>query len=97
MNKPGQKTVYLGMKHKKSWIKLTVAGLASALLFSNCVTSYDSYGRPIQTVDPAAVAVGAVALGAVAYAVGKNNRSHYRHHGHYRHYGHRYSHGGRHR
>ncbi|MCP5538187.1 MAG: hypothetical protein H7A51_18390 [Akkermansiaceae bacterium] len=74
------------MEHRKSWIKLTVAGIASALLFSNCVTSYDSYGRPIQTVDPGAVAVGALALGAVAYAAGHNNGHH--HSGHYRRSGH---------
>ncbi|MBT8043407.1 MAG: hypothetical protein KJO79_00530 [Verrucomicrobiae bacterium] len=78
------------MEYKKPWIKLTVSGIASALLLSNCVTSYDSYGRPIQTVDPAAVAVGAVALGAVAYAAGKDNRRHYRHPGYYRNSGYGY-------
>ena len=80
------------MKHKKSWIKLTVAGIASALLLSNCVTSYDAYGRPIQTVDPAAVAVGAVLLGTAAYAIGHNNSGHNGHHyrsSGYRHHGHR--------
>ncbi len=64
------------MEHKKSWIKLTVASIASALLLSNCVTSYDQYGRPIQTVDPGAAAVGALVIGAAAYAIGENNRSH---------------------
>lgn len=77
------------MEHKKSWIKLTVAGMASALLLANCTTTYDSYGRPVQSVDPVAVAAGAVILGAVAYSAGKddrsNHRSHYRsHHRSYR-------------
>jgi len=75
------------MKHKKSWIKLTVAGIASALLLSNCVTSYDQYGRPIQTVDPGAAAVGALVVGAAAYAIGHNNSHSGR--GHYSGYGHR--------
>ena len=84
--------VYIDMEHKNSWIKLTVAGIASALLFSNCVTSYDAHGRPIQTVDPAAVAVGAVLLGTAAYAIGHNNSGH---NGHY--YGSSgYHHGGHH-
>lgn len=96
MNISAEILVYPGMEHKKSWMKLTVAAMASALLLSNCVTSYDSYGRPIQTADPAAVAAGAVILGVAAYAVGKNNRSHHKHyrrgHGHHGHHGYR-SHG----
>ncbi len=83
------------MERNHSWVKLTVAGIASALLLSNCVTTYDRYGRPVQTVDPAAAAIGAVAIGAVAYAAGKDDRHHhsshhrYGHHGHYRGHGYR--------
>jgi len=84
-----------GMKHKLSSIKLAVGAIISALFLANCTTTYDSYGRPVQSVDPVAAAVGAVALGAVAYSVGKNNRhksyytpSHYRHRGHSYHRGH---------
>ena len=69
------------MQQKKSWLKFIVAGVTSALLLSNCVTSYDRQGRPIQTVDPAAAAIGAAAIGVIAYSAGKNNSSH--HHGHY--------------
>ncbi len=72
------------MEHKKSWIKLTVAGMASALLLSNCTTTYDAYGRPVQSVDPVAVAAGAVILGAVAYSAGKDDR--HRHRSHHRSY-----------
>lgn len=39
----------------------------------SCVTSYDRYGRPIQTVDPVAATVGAAVVGAVAYNAGQNN------------------------
>ena len=83
------------MEQKNSWIKLTMAAIASALLLSNCVTSYDYEGRPIQTVDPAAAAIGAVAIGAIAYSAGKDNSSHhYGHHGGYG--GHRGGHRGYH-
>jgi len=39
----------------------------------SCVTSYDRYGRPIQTVDPVVATVGAVAVGTLAYNAGQNN------------------------
>ena len=82
-------------ERKKSWIKLTVASIASAMLLSNCVTSYDQYGRPIQTADPAAVAIGALALGAIAYSAGKSDGDyhggrHYRSRDYGHHGGHRY-------
>ena len=69
------------MKHIKTRLKIIVTGLASVLLFSSCVTTYDAYGRPVQTVDPGAAAVGAVLLSAAAYAVGHNNSHHYGHYG----------------
>jgi len=75
--------VYIDMEQKNSWIKLTVAGIASMLLFSNCVTSYDAVGRPVQRVDSRAVATGALVLAEVAaYAILRHNYSHHRHHGH---------------
>lgn len=87
------------MERKKyTSLKLTVAGIVAALGLSNCTTTYDAYGRPVQSADPAAVAIGALALGATAYAIGKNNRPKHRHyHGHrghdYGHYGHYRRHG----
>ena len=68
----------------KKYSKMTFAGvvLLASLGFSSCTTSYDAYGRPIQTVDPAAAAIGAVAIGAAGYAIGRNNSNdyHYNHH-----------------
>ena len=55
---------------------LAVIGLSS------CTTTYDAYGRPVQSVDPAAVAIGAVALGATAYAIGRNDSYGYGYGGH---------------
>ncbi|MGJ8676010.1 MAG: hypothetical protein ACSHX0_00690 [Akkermansiaceae bacterium] len=66
------------MKTKNSWIKLTGLGLVSALLFSNCVPTYNARGQLVQTVDPAAAVIGAVAIGAIAYSVGKDNRRSHR-------------------
>jgi hypothetical protein len=45
----------------------------TCLTLCSCVTSYDRYGRPIQTVDPVVATVGAVAVGALAYNAGQNN------------------------
>jgi hypothetical protein len=48
----------------------------------SCSTSYDSYGNRQQSVNPAGVAIGAVALGALAYSIGKDDgkrKEHRRH------------------
>jgi len=51
----------------------------------SCTTSFDSYGNRRQSIDPASAAIGAVALGVIAYSVGKNRgerrerREHRRH------------------
>ncbi|BDS08063.1 hypothetical protein NT6N_31030 [Oceaniferula spumae] len=86
------------MTNSFSSIKLAAGAVVAALMFANCSTTYDSYGRPVQSVDPVAATAAAVAVGAIAYSAGKNNRNHYHrnyyrghyrghHHGHYR--GHR--------
>ncbi len=93
MNKWRADHVHIGMEHNKSWIKLTVAGLASALLLSNCVTTYDAAGRPVQRVDSRAVATGALVLAQVAaFAIVNHNYSHRGHHGHHGHRSHRRHH-----
>ncbi len=60
-------------KHRS--LRLTVMAIVAALGLSNCSTTYDAYGRPVETVDSGAVVLGAVVLGLAAYAIGKNNRS----------------------
>jgi len=47
-----------------------------AIGMSSCTTAYDAHGRPVQVVDPAAAAVGALAIGAAAYAIGNSNNDH---------------------
>jgi len=55
----------------KNLMRLT-ASLVIGAMCASCSTSYDSYGSRRQTVDPAGAAIGAVALGALAYSIGKD-------------------------
>lgn len=55
----------------KNWVKAIAAGLLGVMMVS-CTTTYDANGVARQTVDPAGVAIGAVALGAIAYSVGRS-------------------------
>lgn len=76
-----------------STIVTATALLALSASITSCTTTYDSYGRPVQSVDPGTAAAGAVAAGALGYAIGQNNdndrryygsgyrRPYYRHHG----------------
>jgi len=64
---------------------IAIAGIA--LTSTSCMTTYDAYGRPVQSVDPGAAAVGAAAAGAVGYAIGRNNdHDHYYYGGGYGHH-----------
>ncbi len=47
----------------------------------SCMTTYDAYGRPVQTVDPGLAVAGVAAAGLIGYAAGNNNNHH--HHGYY--------------
>lgn len=59
-----------------------VALVASVGSGVSCMTTYDSYGRPVQSVDPGLAVAGIAAAGVLGYAAGNNNDNH--HHGHYR-------------
>jgi hypothetical protein len=85
------------VKTMKTTATLVTAGVL-ALASTSCTTTYDAYGRPVQSVDPGAAVAGAAAAGAVGYAIGRNNRDrdyyyypHYRG-GYYRHRGHWHHH-----
>ncbi len=58
---------------------LALAGLV-AISGSSCTTTYDYYGRPVQSVDPGVAMAGIAAAGLVGYALA-NDRHH--HHGGY--------------
>ncbi|MCU0777007.1 MAG: hypothetical protein MUF86_04990 [Akkermansiaceae bacterium] len=50
---------------------------------TSCMTTYDSAGRPVQSVDPGLAVAGVAAAGLVGYAIANNNGGHR----HYRGYG----------
>jgi hypothetical protein len=53
---------------------LLIAALGSSI---SCMTTYDSYGRPMQTVDPGLAMAGVVAAGMVGYAMADDHRHYY--------------------
>ena len=57
---------------------------------TSCMTTYDAYGRPVQSVDPGMAVAGAAAAGLVGYAIANNNNYY---HGGYN-YPHHYYRGG---
>ena len=62
---------------------IAVTALAGSAM--SCMTTYDAYGRPVQSVDPAAAVAGAAAAGILGYAIANNNNDyHHHHHGYYR-------------
>lgn len=58
-------------------IRISAATLAFATI--SCMTTYDAYGRPVQSVDPGAAAALAVGAAAVGYAIANNNDNHHHH------------------
>lgn len=57
-------------------VPLVVACVASSV---SCVTTYDTYGRPVQTVDPGLAVAGVAAAGLIGYAVANNNDNNHYH------------------
>ncbi len=51
----------------------------------SCMTTYDSQGRPVQSVDPGLAVAGVAAAGLIGYAAANNNDDRH-HHRHYREY-----------
>jgi hypothetical protein len=65
------------------------AAAVCAALFSgvSCMTTYDAYGRPVQSVDPGVAVAGIAAAGLIGYAAGDDNdRRGHNHRGYYRGY-----------
>lgn len=70
----------------KSLIIKTVAVLTAIVASTSCMTTYDAYGRPVQSVDPGAATAGVLAAGVLGYAIANNNDDdhHHHHRSHYR-------------
>lgn len=71
-------------------IRIIAAFVALALAISStsCMTTYDAYGRPVQTVDPGLAVAGIAAAGLIGYAIAEgdddDNHHHYHRGGGYR-------------
>lgn len=63
--------------------------VALAVSSISCMTTYDTTGRPVQSVDPGLALAGVAAAGLIGYAASNNNRRDYRR-GHSHHYRPRY-------
>jgi hypothetical protein len=77
----------------RSIFRWTVWGGVLALWFGSvsCTTTYDAYGRPVQTVDPGVAVAGAAAAGVVGYSIARDqNRDRYHHHYRHSHHGNSY-------
>lgn len=70
------------MKTILSPVRLT-ALLACVTLSTSCMTTYDAYGNPRQSVDPGVALMGVAAAGLVGYALADDNHSHRSHNNYY--------------
>ena len=52
-----------------------LAVAAIPLMATSCMTTYDANGRPVQSVDPGAAAVGVAAAAVIGYAAANNSNN----------------------
>ena len=69
------------MKANSTILRISALSLLLACVASSvsCMTTYDAYGRPVQSVDPALAVAGVAAAGLLGYAAANNHS----HHGYY--------------
>ncbi len=67
------------VKNKFPLLRFSALFLVGACIASSvsCMTTYDTYGRPVQSVDPALAVAGVAAAGLLGYAVANNHSNHY--------------------
>lgn len=75
----------------KTRTAILLAAAGALLPITSCTTTYDAYGRPVQTVDPGTAAAAAAAAGVAGYAIGRHNDHGRRNYYYY--YGSRHGHG----
>jgi hypothetical protein len=68
------------------WTTLCLLVLASTF-GTSCMTTYDSAGRPVQSVDPGLAVAGVAAAGLIGYALANDNGGHHHYRGHGGYYG----------
>jgi hypothetical protein len=69
--------VFPNVKINASILRWSAITLLGAVILSSvsCMTTYDAYGRPVQSVDPALAVAGVAAAGIIGYAVANNNNN----------------------
>ena len=70
----------------KKIVLITAAALAIPFVTGSCTTTYDAYGRPVQSVNPGTAAAAAVAAGVIGYALADDDRRVYNVHPQRRHF-----------
>ena len=60
------------MKRKSIFRRGGLLALAS-LAMPSCMTTYDYYGNPVQTVDPSVAVAGVAAAGVLGYALANDH------------------------
>lgn len=55
----------------KRILQAACVALASLTTLS-CMSTYDAYGRPVQSVDPGVAVAGAAAAGLIGYSAGRD-------------------------
>ena len=77
--------VFRAMKTSSLLQVITFSALVACAGSSvSCMTTYDQYGRPVQSVDPGAAVAGAAAAGILGYALANDGDHHHHHDGYYR-------------
>ena len=69
--------------HIMKTLKRMTAALLMLAAFgtgTSCMTTYDAYGRPVQSVDPGVAVAGAVAAGIVGMAIADDHHHRPRYH-----------------
>ena len=66
--------------YRGSVLALLVAGIGSSM---SCMTTYDSAGYPVQSVDPGLAVAGVAAAGLIGYALANDNNHYHGHRGYY--------------
>lgn len=61
---------------KSRFYKLAAFALAP-MLATSCMTTYDAYGQPVQSVDPGVAAAGIAAAAVIGYAAANNRNNNY--------------------
>jgi hypothetical protein len=61
--------------------KILALLLMIALLSQSCMTTYDAYGRPVQSVDPGVATASVITAGAVGFILGASSYDNYGYYG----------------